>query len=363
MKTLVISPKATAATQESRIYVGAGLLARLAALASTANYSSVFIITDEVVASHWLGPVEAAFSGRAKSFQLPAGESAKHIETVQRLWHAMLQAGCDRKSLVVNVGGGVITDLGGFAASTYMRGIDFVNVPTTLLAQVDASVGGKTGIDFAGIKNLVGTFSQPKAVVMDVATLTTLPDREFIAGFAEIIKHGLIADRAYYDRVTSKGPRDFSADELTDIIYRSCEIKADIAAKDPTETGLRKLANHGHTIGHALEACSLETPHPLLHGEAIAIGMLAEAKLAQLEGMLSEAAARRIQTDLQHAGLPVICPQMDEAKLMQKMSSDKKNENGAINFTLLKQIGEAAYNQTASDEHIRQALASVMEPA
>ncbi len=359
MKTIVVSLSAAGA-QESTVYVGAGLLEKIAELAEVAGYSQIFVVTDENARRHWLDGLLGGLPEGTGVVVLPSGEEAKQIDSVQRIWAAMLAAGCDRKSLVINLGGGVVGDMGGFAASTYMRGVAFVNVPTTLLAQVDASVGGKTGFDFAGIKNLIGTFSQPVAIVIDTQTLATLPDAEFVSGFAEIIKHGLIRDARYYEQVTARPPRQFSEAELERIIYRSCQIKAEIVAADPKEGGARKLVNFGHTIGHAIEALSLEGPMPLLHGQAVAIGMVAEAKLSELLGMIAPTDVMRLAHGLARAGLPTAC-QVDAQAARAKMRSDKKNKKGSINFTLLKSIGEAVYDRTPPNELIDQALAYVAE--
>jgi 3-dehydroquinate synthase len=277
-----------------------------------------------------------------------SGEQAKQIETVQSIWKALHKNGCDRKSLLINLGGGAICDVGGFAASTFMRGIDFMNIPTTLLAQVDASMGGKTGIDFEGVKNLVGTFSRPIKTIIDVDLLKTLPAREFIAGFAEIIKHGLIADVEYFRMVTSKHPLQFTRSEMIKIIARSREIKSAIVTSDPKEKGARKLLNFGHTVGHAIESLSLDTERPLLHGEAVAIGMVAEAEISESVGYICSADVELIRRVIEHAGLPTSVRNFSTKDIERKMRSDKKNEGGVINFTLLKKIGKAVINQTTA---------------
>ena len=277
------------------------------------------------------------------------------------LWTAMHDAQLDRKSLVINLGGGVITDMGGFAASTYMRGIDFVNIPTTLLSQVDASVGGKTGINFAEIKNLIGTFNQPQAVIIDATTLETLSERELVAGFAEIIKHGLIKDKNYLKKVTSKSPLEFSQEELLEIIKGSCEIKASVVQQDETENGQRKILNFGHTIGHAIESLCLGNLRPLLHGEAISVGMVAEAALAKTKGLLSDEEIQVIKQSLFHAGLPISVRGLSVDEIYTKMLSDKKNTFNQINFTLLSGIGNALYNQTSNEETIKQASSTVIK--
>jgi 3-dehydroquinate synthase len=351
--TITLPP---AQEREYPIFVGSGIIENFTSFIDLALYSKIFIITDKTIEKLLLEKFQKQLSNKIPFISLPPGEQAKDISHLTEIWKAMIDATLDRKSLVINLGGGVIGDIGGFAASTYMRGIDFINIPTTLLAQIDESVGGKTMIDFHGIKNIVGTFYQPSAVVIDVDTLQTLPDREFISGFAEIIKHGIIKDKAYFELVTGKKPRDFSQEELTEIIKRSCEIKSEIVQTDETEYGLRKLINFGHTVGHAVEALSLETDKPLLHGEAVAIGMVAEAKLAEQIGLLTHDEGAIIEKKLKDAGLPTNIPEFPVDKIIEKMKSDKKNISGEINFTLLRTIGEGVINQTASEEIIRKTL-------
>lgn len=342
------------------ISIGSNLIGKIGSLYDLSTYSKIFIITDKNVEPLFLQKIVAAFPLETASIVLPAGEKEKHIENVQKIWRAMYDARCDRKSLVVNLGGGVIGDIGGFAASTFMRGIDFLNIPTTLLAQVDASIGGKTGIDFAGIKNLIGTFNQPVRVIIDTQTLSTLPKREFLSGFAEIIKHGLIKDRTYFEKVTAKHPLKFTQDEMIDIIAKSVEIKADIVQSDETESNIRKLLNFGHTIGHAIEALKLDTPTPLLHGEAIAIGMLAEAKISYHLNLLSLSDLQKIEQALLTAQLP-LSTDVKKSEVLKKIKSDKKNERGKVNFTLLNRIGNALYNQNVPEDVIIRSLENILD--
>jgi 3-dehydroquinate synthase len=355
MKKLSITLPATK-QREYPIFVDSQLIEKIDSLFDFSRYSKLFIITDETVAPLFLDKPQNSLPKKAEVIILPSGESAKDIEQLRKIWEKMIDAQLDRKSLVINLGGGVIGDIGGFAASTYMRGIDFINIPTTLLSQVDESVGGKTMIDFHGIKNVVGTFYQPSAVIIDVETLQTLPERQLLNGFAEIIKHGLIKDKAYFELVTNKKPIDFSEEELVEIITGSNEIKAEIVQKDEKELGIRKLVNYGHTIGHAVEALSLETEKPLLHGEAISIGMVAENKIAVDIGLLSKSDAEQIKSSLENAGLPVEMPEFKTDDIVEKMKLDKKNAHGKINFTLLKTIGEAIIDQTVSEDIIKKAL-------
>lgn len=338
------------------IFIGRDLLKNLSDLFQIDSYSKIIVLSDKNIAPHFLKKTLQSLPETTTSFILDPGEKEKNIESLQHLWRHLLKSGADRKSLMINLGGGVIGDIGGFAASTYMRGIDFINIPTTVLAQVDESVGGKTGFDFAEIKNLIGTFDQPKAVIIDVDTLKTLPQREFLSGFAEIIKHGIIKDKKYFDKVTNKKPLDFNEEELIDIIKESCEIKAAVVENDEKESGLRKIVNFGHTIGHAIEAISLTTDNPYLHGEAISIGMVVEAHMSHEKGLLSKEDVEVITTSLTNAGLPTTVPHFDRDQMIQKMKVDKKNKNGKINFTLLKSIGEALIDQTIPEEKIKEIL-------
>ena len=338
------------------ILIGTNLLETLSQHIHLEKYYRLFVITDENVAPHFLEKVTKSLPETTPTLILPSGEKTKTIDTLQKIWMAMKESKLDRKSLVINLGGGVIGDMGGFAAATYMRGVSFLQIPTTLLSQIDASVGGKTGVDFAGIKNFIGSFIQPIGVIIDVQTLKTLPKREFHSGFAEIIKHGLIADKTYFDKTMSKKPNEFSEEELIELITRSCEIKKEIVEQDEKEMGIRKLVNFGHTIGHALESVSLESSHPLLHGEAVALGVLAETKIAQLQGMISEQTLEVIKIALENAELPATTKIDDKDKLLQKMQSDKKNIDGKINFTLLVAIGKGEINQSVPENIISLAL-------
>ncbi len=220
MKKLAISLPATQ-QREYSIFIGSHLIEKIETLFDSSHYSKLLIITDETVAPLFLGKLQASLTSKSKVIILPSGENAKDIQYLTKIWQTMIDVQLDRKSLVINLGGGVIGDIGGFAASTYMRGIDFINIPTTLLSQVDESVGGKTMIDFHRIKNIVGTFYQPSAVIIDVETLKTLPERQLLNGFAEIIKTGLIIDKKYFEKVTNKKPTEFSHDELVEIIERA----------------------------------------------------------------------------------------------------------------------------------------------
>lgn len=353
MNKISITPT-SAADITYQIFIGKNTIMRLADLMDLSSYSKIAVISDKNLINH-LNILEKSLSRELTKIIIQPGENQKNIDNIQTIWQQLQNAKFDRQSLIINLGGGVITDMGGFAASTYMRGIDFVNIPTTLLSQVDASVGGKTGIDFSGIKNLIGTFKQPKMVVIDVEILKTLPDREYISGFAEIIKHGLIADESYFERTTSNSPLKFPDDELIDIITRSCEIKKQIVEKDVNEKGLRKILNFGHTIGHAIEAISITTDTPLLHGEAISLGIISEAKISNLLGFISENDLNIIKKALKNAGLPDHT-EIQAEKVIEILESDKKTSFGRINWTLLKSIGEAIYDISVDEEIVIKAI-------
>jgi 3-dehydroquinate synthase len=360
MKTLQIKIEETKKNRTYPIHIGKNLLVKIGELVNGDKYSKIFVLTDTIVAPLLLEKIVNNFSKEIQTIIILPGEKEKNIETLQYIWKQLIEKEADRKSLLINLGGGVIGDIGGLAAATYMRGMDFINIPTTILAQVDESVGGKTMIDFSGIKNIVGTFHQPVGVIIDVTTVKTLPKREVLSGFAEIIKHGLIKDKQYFEKVTSKHPLEFSEDEIVEIITQSCEIKAAIVQSDETESGSRKILNFGHTIGHAIEALSLETNKPLTHGEAISISMIAEAIISQSQGLLQEKEVKLIEQSLQNAELPINYKGLAIDDILQKMKSDKKNAYGKINFTLLKEIGNPIYDQQVSEQTIIHALKKVI---
>lgn len=354
--TVTIKPKPTHAYD---ITIGANILENVDTLIDFNPYTQAAIITDPNIAKYHLQKLEDCLPIPTTVIIIPPGERGKTISTVTKIWQQLADAKIDRKSVIINLGGGVIGDIGGFVASTYMRGIAFINIPTTILAQVDESVGGKTGIDYAGIKNLIGTFRQPAAVLIDVETLRTLPDRDFVSGFAEIIKHGLIADKKYFETVTAKPPREFTSEALIEIAAGSAEIKRAVVEKDTTEKGLRKTLNFGHTLGHAIEALRLENDKHLLHGEAVSIGIVAAAKISQLKNFISENDVEKIKQALLQAGLPVSINAMSPDEIIEKMRIDKKNVSGVIKWTLLKHIGEAVFDQDVDEALVRQAIAFI----
>lgn len=349
--------------QRSRNYtitIGTNLLSNITDVVDLSGYSKILVVTDRNVARHWLKPLLRALPSDAHSLILPAGEKHKNLQTVDKIWKKLHDINCDRKSLVITLSGGVVGDMAAFAASTYMRGIAFIHIPTSLLAQVDSSIGGKTGIDHCGIKNLIGTFEQPKAVIIDTSTLSTLPRRELVSAFGEIVKHGLIQDPVYFQKVTQKHATEWTAEELVEIIATSCQIKADLVQSDQYESGQRKALNLGHTVGHAIEALSWDTGSPLLHGEAVSIGTVIEAELSVLRG-LAATDARTIQSALCRVGLPIQSPQYSIDSITQKMHSDKKNVSGSIRLTLLSAIGSVVWDQEVPESDIQLAIKHHME--
>ncbi len=310
------------------------------------KYSKLFILcdnnTNEYCMAHFLAnlPVQVGF----EIIEIESGEQNKVLEIAQGVIQSMLELGGDRKSAMITLGGGVITDLGGFVASIYMRGIDCFNVPTTLLSMVDASVGGKTGVDCDGIKNCIGTFSNPKMVVVDVTYLETLASDQFKSGYAEMLKHGLIVDPEYYHFL--KDISQIDLDHLPFLIYRSIQIKAEVVKEDPLEDNLRKILNFGHTIGHAIESYFLsnEQKTTLLHGQAIAIGMIIEAYMSCEILDLPHNQYLDIKKHIENIFGKVEISLQDQEQILHWLKFDKKNTYGQIKCVLLKQIGVASYD-------------------
>lgn len=305
------------------------------------KYSKIAVICDENTEEHCLPKVLDALPEHYL-LKITSGEINKHLGTCENLWTALTEAGFDRKGLIINLGGGVIGDMGGFVASTYKRGMDFLNIPTTLLSQVDASVGGKLGVDFNGFKNHIGLFAEPQNVLICTDFFETLPEREIYSGFAEVIKHGLIYDNSYWNKIKLVDPK---AADWTSLVERSIEIKKAVVTEDPYEKGLRKILNFGHTLGHAVESYFLEIEgERLLHGEAIAVGMICEAYLATKFTGLSKDSCDEIVSYL----ISIYNPKAIDTRLFDQIISltlqDKKNEGGVIQFSLLKKIGTCAVN-------------------
>ncbi len=320
---------------------------------SGASYSSFFVLVDENTKAHCL-PVLQSLISDIIIIETKSGEENKNLSTCESIWQQLIEHNADRKALFINLGGGVIGDMGGFVASCYKRGIDFVNIPTTLLSQVDSSIGGKLGIDFKYGKNLIGLFKNPKAVFVSPAFFQTLPQRQFINGWAEIFKHALIQDKNQW---TKYKEQDILNADMKDVVYKSLLIKKAVVEKDPFEKGVRKILNFGHTIGHAIEAYSLENEKDsLLHGEAIAVGMICEAFLSVKKCGLKESELEEIRILLlNHFPKQDIAP-FDIEKLVQIMSVDKKNEGATIMSALLSEIGNCKYDIAINKEEIIESI-------
>lgn len=349
------------------VTVATGAIDQLPAVVrETVPRHRVAIITDSVVGDRYGARVAQLLAPSSPSvFTIPTGEQHKTRETWARLTDQMLAKGFGRDTVVVALGGGVVGDIAGFVAATYMRGIPVIQVPTTLLAMVDASVGGKTGVDTPAGKNLVGAFHQPAAVLIDPLVLETLPAEHLRAGFAEVVKHGVVADAEYFERASSFVEHwplssQQGLPELTAIIARSVEIKAGIVARDEREAGLRRVLNFGHTIGHAIEAA---TEFETLHGQAVAIGLVAEARLAEQLGVATTGTARVIERVCRAAGLPTSLPSIPVDTLIGFTRSDKKARAGRVEYALPKRIGEMAgadhgWTVPVDDAAVREALTS-----
>lgn len=341
------------------IHIGSGLLARAGLFEPVVKGRTVMICTNTTVGPLYADRVaqtlREAGARSVLTVTLPDGEEYKDWPTLQRVFDALLQHHCDRKTVLLALGGGVIGDMGGFAASAFMRGIPFIQVPTTLLSQVDSSVGGKTGINHPLGKNMIGAFYQPQLVITDIATLNTLPDRELSCGLAEIIKHGAIADTAYLNQVEQHMPALLARDPelLALVVKRSCEIKADVVSKDEKEGGLRAILNFGHTFGHAIEAGM--GYGQWYHGEAVGCGMVIAAELCRRMGRLTAEEAARLKKVVIQARLPALPPKLGVNRFMELMAHDKKNDAGAIKYVLLNGLGSA--NTSPADEAlVRQTL-------
>jgi 3-dehydroquinate synthase len=344
------------------IHVGAGLIGRAELYRPYLSGGSAAIVTNAIVGSLYREQVKKALHGtRVTEIVVPDGEQAKGWETLQRVFDALLAARCGRDTLLVALGGGVVGDLAGFAAAVYQRGIDFVQVPTTLLAQVDSSVGGKTAINHPRGKNMIGAFHQPRAVIADLATLDTLPERELRAGIAEVIKHGLALDATFFQwleqNIDKLVARD--RDALAYAVRRSCELKAAIVAADEREAGSRALLNLGHTFGHAIEAGT--GYGTWLHGEAVAAGMVMAAELSLRLGSISEKDVLRIRQLVSGAGLPVKAPPLRPDEMLALMSVDKKASKGATRFIVLDRIGAASLRAGVEESAVRAAIVAAAQ--
>ena len=342
------------------IHIGAGLLADAALVAPHLDLPKAAIVTNTTVAPLYLRQLSEALRARGVeviSIVLEDGERYKDWATLNRIYDALLEHRCERRSTLIALGGGVIGDLTGFAAATYMRGIPFIQIPTTLLAQVDSSIGGKTGINHPLGKNMIGAFYQPRLVLADTAVLATLPPRELSAGLAEVIKHGLIRDEGFFAWLEQNVENLLACDRpaLAHAVLRCCEIKATVVVEDEREAGVRALLNFGHTFGHAIE--SALGYGNWLHGEAVAAGMAMAADLSRRMGCIAQADVDRVVDLLRRARLPVVQPGVAPERMLELMALDKKTEGGKLRFILLDRIGAASIRADVPAAALQQALA------
>ena len=339
------------------IHIGEGILDRLPEFLVEAGVTgAAALVTDSNVGPLYADRVASLLEDVRVTCTLPAGEEHKRLDQIEALCGRFLEAGLDRSSVVVALGGGVVGDVAGFAAAVYMRGIRFIQLPTTIVAQVDSSVGGKTGVNHPLGKNTIGAFHQPSAVIIDMALLETLPDRELRGGLAEAIKHGVIADETLFAYLEREAGRILANDvtALIEPVVRSCEIKGSVVSRDEHEHGLRAILNYGHTFGHALEAVSQYTR--FLHGEAVALGMHAAALLAGELGLVDASFVERQRACLLAYGLPVSWPEIPVDQTLAMMKHDKKATGGAIKFILPERVGHVVQRTDISEAYVRRAL-------
>lgn len=321
------------------------------------------IVTDSNVAPLYLDIVKSQLKSvfsEVFEFVFPAGEQNKTLDNIKKLYEYLINSYFDRKDCLIALGGGVIGDMTGYAAATYLRGIDFIQVPTTLLSQVDSSIGGKTGVDFDSYKNMVGAFHMPRLVYMNLSALNTLSDEQFSCGMSEILKHGLIKNPAYFEwckeNVQKIRTKDYKT--LLRMIQESCKIKRDIVEKDPTEKDERALLNFGHTLGHAIEKLK---NFKMLHGQCVSIGCVAAMKISMIHGMITETELDDVEECFKIFGLPTRVNNLSSKDIVTISKSDKKMEAGKIKFVLLKEIGNAYVDKTISDEELLKACEYILQ--
>ncbi len=343
------------------IFIGAGLLSQPELLVPHLGKGKVVVISNDVVAPLYLDAVKAMLEERfAEAIILPDGEQHKHLDTVATIYDRLMAGKYDRKTTLVALGGGVIGDITGFVAATYQRGVPFVQIPTTLLAQVDSSVGGKTGVNHPRGKNMIGAFYQPECVLIDTDVLASLPDREVKAGLAEVLKYGLIVDAEFFNWLAehSAAISQLDPEHITRAIRICCATKADVVARDEREGGVRALLNLGHTFGHAIETAT--GYGTWLHGETVAMGIVMAADLSRRLGWIDAESAQRVRNVLGESyGMPVIPPaDISEERYLELMASDKKVEQGTIRFILLRAIGEGVIEGGIDEQLLRQTLSA-----
>lgn len=318
----------------------------------------VFILVDENTHTHCLPLLDREMLLSVRIIQVRSGEQDKSVSSVVRIWEELSSGGARRSSLLINLGGGLLSDVGGFAASCFKRGMHYINLPTTLLAQVDASIGGKTGVNLNGLKNEIGLFSSPEAVIVDSRFLKTLPEIQLRSGFAEMIKHGLLAGGRYLEEIVRTFPGKMSEEHLLPLIQKSVGIKTEIVKADPLEQGVRKALNFGHTVAHALESIALETGHILYHGDAVTYGMLFALRLSVRKTGFPGACCEQM-VDYIRSIYPPLSFVAEEARLYECLQHDKKNEGDGVNFTLLSAPGEYRIDCFCNRKDVEETLVEI----
>ena len=340
------------------IHVGRGILPGLGEMVDLKRYSAAVIVADENTLGLFGETLRAALGGAGltvHSFQLAAGETSKSLAEVERIYRFLMERGIDRDALLCALGGGVTGDVTGFVAATYLRGLDFIQVPTTLLAQVDSAIGGKTGVNLLDKKNIIGSFYQPRAVIADTALLDSLPDAEMRSGSAEMIKYGLAMDAELFDTLVANAHGELGREELPMVVARCAALKAEVVCRDETDrSGVRAILNFGHTVGHAIEAAG--GLKKWRHGEAVSLGMVAAARISATLGMIPDAVADKASEVLGRYGLPVACPELKAAQIEAALGYDKKVIAGEINWVLPKGIGQGVTGQRVPPETVRTVL-------
>ncbi len=348
--------------QQVEIISSIGCFDNLSKLVPLKKYSKIAILTDDCLVKVYEKRIKESLDGfDFKVIIIKSGEKHKNLKTAQKVWQELFDFSFDRNSLLINFGGGMISDLGGFVAATFMRGIDFVNVPTTLLSQVDAAIGGKTAINFGPIKNNIGLFANPKYILIDPTFCESLPKREVLSGFAEILKYGIVFDKEMFEYLESKIFLSFDLKDLEQLIKKSCYLKISSIQEDFLEKGQRKLLNFGHTIGHAFESISMNTKKYLTHGEAVAIGMVIESEIACKFGLLQQKDLEKIKEIIFKNYSFNLSKKIDLESIKSKIKFDKKSINNKVNWSLPVAIGKAFYDQHIPDKIVEDSIIVFLE--
>lgn len=324
------------------------------------GYSKIIIISGDDTARHWLKSIQKEVRHDSASIVFDSGEASKTLSTIENLCRQLRSLGADRRSLIISLGGGVVNDIVGFVAATYMRGVDWVTIPTTVVAQADASIGGKTGVNLGGYKNMIGNFHMPKAVLINHKYLKTLPKEYLVEGLGEIIKMGFIYDKRILDYLDKLDPKKIEGDALQKAIELAAKAKIEIVEKDAFEGGQRKLVNFGHTIGHAVETTSLWSDRPLKHGEAVSLGIIAETYLSELEGVCSAGLSVKVKAYCGKFGLPQSVDQKSK-QILEKITADKKNIGNTIYWVLPTGLGKGIFDHTADPKNIKSAIEQIVK--